>query len=302
MAAHGVRPGATVVLPANASHGLVEAVRSLGARPRFRPFGADLGPVPAEASFAWSQPVGGLAGGSDRDEWRDCADALPDLTACWDCVAREGGPAVALFGLHLAVETEASGALILCDDIETAERCRAALAHDEPLDWGAAAAQCRRLVPLSRAQRDVLAEMRTGLVEAAGVPLAPDSVAGGLPHGVAVRVPDEAEPTTFRAYLSAEHTVARWLSDLRPIHYAAFRGDDLPLARAAAAELSRWLLLPAGPAYTSEEIAHAVLGVVKTAEYLGVRWRTDPERAAAYAAELTACYGPEHDAYRPAFL
>jgi hypothetical protein len=70
---------------------------------------------------------------------------------------------------------------------------------------------------------------------------------------------------------------------------------------ATAANLARWLLVPVGPDYTDAEIGHAVLGVVKASEYLGVRWRTDPARAAAYAALLTERYGPDHDAYRPVF-
>ena len=45
----------------------------------------------------------------------------------------------------------------------------------------------------------------------------------------------------------------------------------------------------------------AVLGIVKPSEYMGLRWRTDPARAARYAALLNAMYGLDHDAYRPAF-
>jgi hypothetical protein len=48
-------------------------------------------------------------------------------------------------------------------------------------------------------------------------------------------------------------------------------------------------------------VSQVVLGIVKTAEYLGVRWRMDPNRAAAYADLMDATYGPGHDAYRPIF-
>jgi hypothetical protein len=61
-------------------------------------------------------------------------------------------------------------------------------------------------------------------------------------------------------------------------------------------------LIPCGPDYTDEEVTHAVLGPVKVAEYLGLRWWTDPQYAAAYAREMIRRYGPDHDAYRPAFL
>jgi hypothetical protein len=59
--------------------------------------------------------------------------------------------------------------------------------------------------------------------------------------------------------------------------------------------------VPAGPDDDEPALAQAVLGVVKAAEYLGVRWRTRPARAAAYAALLTSAYSPDHDAYWPAF-
>lgn len=68
-----------------------------------------------------------------------------------------------------------------------------------------------------------------------------------------------------------------------------------------AAHLERWLLAPLGLHTAADEVAQIVLGIVKAAEYLGVRWRTNPQRAAAYAALLTERYGPDHDAYRPAF-
>jgi hypothetical protein len=61
------------------------------------------------------------------------------------------------------------------------------------------------------------------------------------------------------------------------------------------------MLLPVGPAFGQEEIGHLVLGLVKAAEHLGVRWRTDPERATWYARWLNEAYGPNHDGYRPVF-
>jgi hypothetical protein len=138
-------------------------------------------------------------------------------------------------------------------------------------------------------------------VEAAGLAVLPPAELA-LAHHAAVRIPEECDPAVFYAYVLGEQTPVRWLPLVRPIHHAAIatRADRAALA-GTAARLARWLLVPVGPAATEEEIAHGVLGVVKAAEYLGVRWRIDPARAAEYAALMTAMYGPEHDAYRPVF-
>jgi hypothetical protein len=152
-------------------------------------------------------------------------------------------------------------------------------------------AQLRRLLDdgatsgLARQQQAVLTETRRGLLDAAGLELLAASESGALAQHVAVRIPDESD--------------LRWLTTERPLHYAAVREPGR--SATTAAELARWLLVPVGPAYTDEEIKHAVLGVVKAAEYLGVRWRTDLAHAADYAAMLDELYGPEHDAYRPVF-
>lgn len=303
MAAAGVRAGDPVELPTNAGRALVEAVADVGARPRFRPFGPNLTAPRGDAPWAWAQTVGGLVEPSRR-AWTDGADTLPDLSACWACARLDAPGARApalLFGLHLSADPASAGALVVCGDPEFAAGVRTEVGPSRDLDWGAALAQCDRLANLARAQRRALAELRRGVADAAGLPLAPETAFGALPHGVAVRIPDEAEPSTFLVYLRAERTRAVWLPELAPVHYAAFRGADGPNARSAAAELSRWLLVPTGPGFTPEEIAHAVLGVVKASEYLGVRWRTDSARAHAYGADLTARYGPGHDAYQPVF-
>jgi hypothetical protein len=100
--------------------------------------------------------------------------------------------------------------------------------------------------------------------------------------------------------LRGENTPVRWLPAARPVHYAAAR-ELGPVWRSSAEHLARWLVVPVGPEQDAEETAHAILGVVKAADYLGVRWRTEPARAAAYARAMVERYGPEHDAYRPAF-
>ena len=145
-------------------------------------------------------------------------------------------------------------------------------------------------------QQRRLAEVRRGIEEAAGLPTLAVHSAGGLAHGVAVQIPAECDVSTFYAYVRGEHTPVFWLPELRRTHRAAIANCP-----ASAAHLARWLLVPVGPDDTDEEIRHAVLGIVKAAEYLGVRWRTDPARAAWYADLMKEMYGPGHDAYRPVF-
>jgi hypothetical protein len=113
-------------------------------------------------------------------------------------------------------------------------------------------------------------------------------------------VPLESEPSTFYSYLRGENTPARWLPELRPVHYAAVR-EPGQAWRASAVHLARWLMVPVGPDYSADEVRQAVLGVVKASDYLGVRWRLDPARAASYARAMDERYGPDHDAYRPVF-
>jgi hypothetical protein len=50
---------------------------------------------------------------------------------------------------------------------------------------------------------------------------------------------------------------------VRPLHYAALRTPDTTSAQ----QLARWLLVPVGPAYTAEEVSHAILGIAKTVDY-----------------------------------
>jgi hypothetical protein len=113
-------------------------------------------------------------------------------------------------------------------------------------------------------------------------------------------VPPESEPSTFYSYLRGENTPARWLPELRPVHYAAVR-EPGQAWRASAVNLARWLIVPVGPDYSADEVRQAVLGVVKASDYLGVRWRLDPARAASYARVMEERYGSDHDAYRPLF-
>jgi hypothetical protein len=293
--------------------------------------GSDLRPRlpdgPGTPRFAWAQPPAGIvgpagarpaansgrgrAGGNgdgdaDGPRWWDLSDGLPPAGAV---VERFGSADVCLWGLHLGDEPSRTGALLAFGPDPVARRLRDAVAtllgpEDAP-DPARALAQLRRLAGsagapgLAARQRAVLAEVRRGLAEAAGLELAPEPPLG-LAHGVAVRVPDEVDPATFFAYVAMENTPVRWLPLVRPPHHAALARGRRE-GRATAAVLARWLLLPVGPDFSAEECSHTVLGVVKAAEYLGVRFRTDPRRAAEYAAAMEELYGRDHDAYRPAF-
>ncbi|PDV97947.1 hypothetical protein [Candidatus Chloroploca asiatica] len=172
---------------------------------------------------------------------------------------------------------------------------------DDLPDAALALAQLRRLAGsdgLAVRQGAALATVRQGLEEAAGLPLlAANPVV--LAHHIAVRIPAPCDAATFYAYVLGEQTPVRWLPALRPLHYAAIRADGVPNGSATADCLARVLLVPVGPDDTAEELKHAVLGITKAADYLGVRWTTDPARAAWYAELMTAWYGLDHDAFRP---
>lgn len=166
-----------------------------------------------------------------------------------------------------------------------------------------ALAQLQRLAGpggLAARQQANLTAVREGLIAAAGLPLV-EALPGGLGQHLAVRVPEPCDAATFYAYVLGEQTPIRWLPAQRPLHYAAIRRDGAPDAALSAECLSRVLPVPVGPGYTAEEVKHAVLGITKAADYLGVRWSTNPERAAWYAQQMVDWYGPDHDAYRVLF-
>jgi hypothetical protein len=341
LAALGVAPGDLVALPANATRALVEAVKARGARPAFLPLDPSLAladDAPVEAALVWAQPVAGLsepgpvAGaaliadhGETLPALADDADLAPLPLAgarasrtplladdAWAAEPRAAGPIATLWGLHLTADPAEAGALIAFAPGQEglAERVSAGLAGDGP-DPARALAQLARLSGrpgLAARQRRALVETGLGLSEAAGLALLPIASRPGagqpgvpaLAHGVAVQVPLESEPSTFYGYLRGENTPVRWLPELRPVHYAAVRGLDQAW-RASAVNLARWLMVPVGPDYSADEVGQAVLGVVKASDYLGVRWRLDPARAASYARSMDERYGPDHDAYRPIF-
>ena len=215
-------------------------------------------------------------------------------------------PDATLYGLHLTADPERAGAVVAFGDPSRHATVSAIVGPDHGPDPARALAQCHRLLGgggdsgLADRQQANLDEVRQGLREAAGLPLLPSIAPTALARHVVVGIPHEADPSTFYAYVRGENTPIRWLPELRPVHHAALRDPDAGTAMTAA-HLARWLLVPVGPGDGELDIEQAVLGVVKAGEYLGVRWRTDPARAAEYAALLDDWYGPDHDAYRPAF-
>jgi len=284
-----------VTLPANADAPLLRAWD--GVRVQFAGLDENLGWVntPRER-LAWMQPVAGLNTSILPNTWTVCDFALT-LPAS---LPRSSERTIFLFGLHLNHSTADDGALLVFD-----QQCQGVFAsvaaqlttRDLP-DAILCQAQFERWYGsggLAAAHQQILAELVCGIHEAAGLETLP---LGGpaLSWGVAVYIPAETNAATFHTYARRENTPLAWLTELQPLHYRAAATH-----RASAENLERWLLLPASPFYTEKEIRGAVLGVVKAAEYLGVRWRTNLQQAQAYAALMDAMYGPGHDAYRPAF-
>lgn len=294
--AAGIGPGAIVGVPANADRSLAESVKRIGATPCFLELDATLAPDPATSNggrpaLVWAQPTGGI-GGAAAMHWLDCSDTVPDMGV------DAGHAPLTLYGLHLTADPDTAGALLLVRDVALAAVLRAQRTVGDRPDARRALAQRQRLGECAARQRAVLDDVHAGVAAAAGVPLSPAAAPGALAHAVALRIPPEVDAATFAAYVAAERTPAHWLPWLRPLHYAALRQRD---CRTTSAHLAATLLLPVGPAMTAEEIAHTVLGVVKAADCLGIRWWTDPPRAAEYADWMTTLYGPGHDAFRPAF-
>ena len=300
----GVQPREPVGLPANATRELADAVKHHPAIPRWLDLGPKLNLLAdakqrTDVRVTWTQPCGGAWAASAPEGVAllvDAGDCLPNPVP-----AKESGAAATIYGLHLADDPRHAGALVVCHDAALA-LALAALARAEDLpDAALAMAQFDRLAePAGLAARQVaaLVATRQGLQQAAGLPLLA-ATPGVLAQQIAVQVPEPCDAATFYAYVLGEQTPVRWLPSLRPLHYAAARVGGAPAATATAGHLTRVLLVPVGPDYTAEEISHAVLGITKAADYLGVRWATDPTRAAWYAELMTEWYGAGHDAFRP---
>lgn len=306
--AAGVAAGDPVCLPANADLSLTEAVKRHGARPVFQPLTRELGWVAGKGDEpegrGWYQPPAGIwppTAVVSPSFWLDFAQTVPRPAPL---IQQKPDTAVVLYGLHLSPGPATSGALLHfrgAEGRQLYDRLRPLLRPTDTPDFARAGAQYQRLYGpegLAWRQEDALQECWRGLQEAAGLPLLPLYDGAGLPHAVAVQIPPAMEPSTFFAYVQAENTPVTRLADRAPLHYAAWRGEGYGEAMDTAVHLARWLLVPVGPDYADEEIQHAILGIVKAADYLGVRWYCDPAQAADYAAGMTAIYGPDHDAYR----
>jgi hypothetical protein len=300
----GVQPGEPVGLPANATRALAEAVKHHPAMPRWLDLGPDLALVAdperlAGARVLWAQPCGGAWAATAPAGvalLMDASDSLPNVGT-----PEHGGAVATIYGLYLGADPRHAGALVVYHDAALALALEALARPDDLPDAALALAQLRRLAGsegLAARQRAALAAVRQGLEQAAGLPLL-QHAPGVLAQQIAIRVPEPCDAATFYAYVLGEQTPVRWLPVLRPLHYAAIRADGAPAALATAGHLARVLLVPVGPDYTAEEITHAVLGITKAADYLGVRWTTDPERARWYAGLMTEWYGADHDAFRP---
>ena len=309
--AANVLAGEKVAIPANANRALAEAVKQHGANPHFMPLTASLGfATLPPAAIRWAQPPAALPPGHLPDHntwWLDYSQSVPLPASLALPASRAQTPAVTLYGLHLSQDESNSGALLHFRGEwgqQLYRQLRPLLTSDDQPDPDRAAAQQQRLYGpdgLVQRQWESLREVSDGLQEAAGLHLLPLTPATALPHALAIQIPPQIEPTTFAAYVQAENTPVTRLSDQYPIHYAALRAEGYGGAQQTAVHLARWLLIPVGPDYTHEEIQHSILGIVKAADYLGVRWYADPTQAADYACLMDEMYGPGHDAYRPIF-
>lgn len=307
MTALGVADRESVAIPVNVRRYLSEAVKRSGGKPLFVELDADLEFAPETpgleaARVLWAQPVGGMAAPAPLPGKTYLVDHGLTLPA----PLRAGGAGLAgaatLFGLHL--DQGESGALIAFNDAELAGKVAALMTLEDVPDTGRALAQVQRLAgPRGLAARQLWldAEVRLGMEAGAGMPMG-QRADGALPHGLPVRIPEEAELATFISYVRNELVALDWLPELQPMFYVAYQvTQDAELTRRSAGHLARWVMSPIGPDFADDEITHGVLGILKAAEYTGVRWYTNPGRARWYGEMLVDWYGPEHDAYHPAF-
>jgi hypothetical protein len=289
--------GSQLTLPANATPALVRSVQRSGRQFLFGELDANLALLAPPDVVAWAQPAGAEV------QILACPHTGPLVVDYGHLPPRAGGLLcgdVTIFALHAAPEEQAAGALVLAAR-GAADELQALLPAADRFDHQHAAAYARHWRRIAVRQQHHLAQTAAGLQAAAGLRLAAEvgiDPGAALGDAVLVHIPDEVPAVAFHAYAAAENTPVAWLPYMRPIHHLALAHG---CASATARRLERWLAVPVAPGDDEAGIAQAVLGVVKTAEYLGVRWRTDPARAAAYAALLEARYGPGHDAYRPIF-
>lgn len=290
--------GTPVLLPPNSTHRLVESVKRSGSRPVFGELDESLSLANADrVRLAWSQPIAGLPSSVDVDAdflVIDHSDSLPNALAF---TGKNSLPVdIVIFGLHLSSDPTTAGALVVFGNAEIYRQWQATSGEPSSHLCQLAERQLARINQLSMEQRAALDFVVRGLEAAAGLSILPAQESLALSQGVAVRIPDGGHPATFWTYAQSENTPVEWLPLLRPIHHAAIACQN-----AAIDKLQHWLFVPTGPNNTVEQYKQSVLGIVKAAEYTGLRWHEDPGRAREYAALLTKMYGDDHDAYRPTF-
>ncbi|HYI15193.1 MAG TPA: hypothetical protein VEX37_07360 [Thermomicrobiales bacterium] len=309
MRAFGIADKEPVGIPVNTRRTLSEAVKRSGGTPLFVELDADLNLDPASpgleaARLVWAEPVAGMAppfGLPGATLFVDYGFTLPAPLA--DGSASLTGSAT-LWGLHLSGDEH--GALIAFTDAALYEAARASFTEDDAFsNFAQAVAQCERLSGedgLAVRLLAVDAASREGMEAGAGLPMAPAASRCALPFGLAVRVLDEADLATFISYVRNENVDLDWLPEIQPMFYVAYQvTTDRERTLRSAAHLARWIVAPLGPDFVDDEVTHAVLGILKAAEYTGVRWYTDPERAQWYGDLMFEWYGPTHDAFRVQF-
>ncbi len=288
--------GNSLMLPANSSHALVETVKHAGLAPKLMALTESLAPQSVSALWTmWQEMSLGLPVPLAQHLGTLVIDCATSVATC----ALPQGVAIGIFGCHLTSNEKEAGALLVFADMQQWQRAKALLQAQDcltPIQELAAAQQVKRLQALIPAQLERLQQVADGIAQAAGLPQLMRSNHFALAHGVAVQIPLECDPATFVTYAKGENTPLQWLPEVVPIHPAT-SAQHL----SSSQHLAHWVLVPVNPHYDEGLISQAVLGVVKAAEYLGVRWRTEPGRAAAYATLLDELYGLHHDAYRPVF-
>jgi hypothetical protein len=309
MRAFGVSGKEPVGIPVNTRRPLSEAVKRAGGTPMFVELDADLTFDPStpgleHVRLVWAQPVAGIAPPPALSGVTTLVDYGFTLPAPLIDGAAILTGAATLWGLHLSGDE--AGALIAFSDPALYDAAREALTDDDAFSsFSQAVAQCERLAGedgLAARLLGVDAATRKGMEAGAGMPMSPTAGRCALPFGLAVRVPDEADIATFISYVRNENVDLDWLPEIQPMFYVAYQVTaDRERTHRSAANLARWIVAPLGPEFVADEITHAVLGILKAAEYTGVRWYTDPERAQWYGDLMFEWYGSTHDAYRVQF-
>ena len=308
MAAYGIEGKEPVGIPANTRRPLSEAVKRSQGKPLFIDLDRNLQfvqetPGLDAARLVWAQPVGGMPAPepiADKTMFVDHSFSLPSP----EPGALPGSATV--WGLHLSDNMRQDGALIAFNSDGLFSAALALFNPEEDLpDLARAIAQCHRLGGpdgLAASQLARCTAAAEGLDHAGALPHADMQSSQALPFGLAIRIPDEADVATFISYVRNENLNLDWMPEIQPMFYVVNQvTQDPALTRATAENLARWFVSPLGPDFVDDEITHCVLGPVKAAEYTGVRWYTNPQRARWYHDLMLEWYGPEHDAYRCAF-